>query len=1222
LSGVQLDNSPAVATRSLDISSWEEADISTMTSSAKKRYNRRKSALKDYFTTEEPLDQIALRYHFPPKMLEKLVKRCFMQHEDGAPWGYRALVPGITVVDHTSAPEPEPAPVADGIHEDLKTDTIGDKDGTNEDEGADGEADAMHGDAEPDAIDDDGRADEDGGADEGGGADAMNRVPTEPDLPIDDDAVGTRFIASASPSALVSASPSVPKSVVDDAVGTRFIASASPSAPVLASPSDPISDPPPDPVSSLENTPMNDDEDTAQRKAIVLPPQNSTATDDISDIIGIEETSAREQLEDNRENGEARADGEADGGTGTDGGTDAMNRVPTDSEPVVDDGVGTRFIASDPVSDTISTSDEEPTVVETKEAFLENDILTLSADIVVSVNDTEEVLPEDDVLAVSEQVIQPAVVEGVVDKMDVEVVHTPLPDVARGDSGAFYMPELVDRVNRGLVMRERMLAAALPRTSKKYAAIPGKKTIIAQRSIRKRWVRSVERTRKRKVYRLIGAAVVAVLFLSLLIPVGAGLAAYSAYNSIKGIALDGVNHLLDVKTLLPVSKSDLTAALNPAKLQQANADFTQAQGDFLQLQQLVNRQDIQSMVQQFAPQYSNKLDMAQRLVQVGIDVTRMGSELIGVAMLGANVLHGSPLATGSTKPLITVSDVSNIEGTMLHALYYIQDIKAQMSQVSLSQLPISLAQQKEIASAMTLLPKAQSYIEQGQGVIGIVSWLLGVGHARRFLVQTMDRAELRPSGGFTGQYGVFTVQDGRMAPFTLQDVTELDYNGNGAELGRPAPPGYTSWMNFGNFGLRDSNLSGDFPTSAQIAMQVFQQEGGGPIDGDIMFTPTTIEHVLDIIGPLKIPSYNETITAQNLEDKLHYYQNDPAAIALQREKTGTHNAATRKSFTALVGSTLLNTVRHLPVNTLMKVVQNAVKDIQARDLEIYFNNPQAEGWLVAHNFSGAMSTFSKVDGFMVVQSNISISKASNDVQTTEQDSITLDPQGGATHNLTITLDYRGTQPIYSVYTTYADYIRVYAPANAVLEGGNGFDTGKALCTPPQVGTPTGTGNPGPGPVKPPHNPPNPGDGTPPLPPCDQFMKTYTNSTVNCPDGNYDMGQRGWVQGKGYSNWAIDAPGAPTELTSDLPGRAMWGGLTVTPKNCISTISLTWYVPNAVKHVVGQPLYAVLVQKQGGYVPVVQITIDTSQLNGVKPYSFNGSIYGDRLFSLAVVKKGH
>ncbi|HKV57765.1 MAG TPA: DUF4012 domain-containing protein, partial [Ktedonobacteraceae bacterium] len=751
------------------------------------------------------------------------------------------------------------------------------------------------------------------------------------------------------------------------------------------------------------------------------------------------------------------------------------------------------------------------------------------------VSDVEVILPEEEIVVAPRQPVESVVVESTIDRDSI-------PRTSAGDSAPFYMPELPRKTSRSLVVRGQVLPATLTRASKERPIVTGKRAIIAKRSIRKRWMRNIEHSRKRRSNRVISAVVVAVLFLSLLIPVGAGIAAYSAYNSIKGIALDGVNHLMNVKTLLPASKTDLTAALDPTKLQQADQNFTQAQGDFLQLQQLVNRPDIQSLVQQFAPQYSSKLGMAQHLVQVGIDVTRMGNELISIAMMGAKILHGPLLASGATTPLITTSDISTIEGTMLHSLYYIQDIKTQMSQVSLNQLPISPSQQKEITSAMTLLPKAQSYIEQGQSVIGIVSWLLGIGQQRRFLVQTMDRAELRPSGGFTGQYGVFSIQDGRVAPFTLQDVTELDYNGNGAELERQAPPGYTSWMNFGNFGLRDANLSGDFPTTARLAMQVFEEEGGGPVDGDIMFTPTAIEHVLDIVGPIKIPEYNDTITAQNLEDKLHYYQNDQAAINLQKEKTNTNNAASRKSFTALVGKKLLDTVRHLPVKTLLKVAQNAEKDIASRDLEIYFSNPQAEAWLVAHNYSGAMSTFSNGDGFMVVQSNISISKASSDVQTTEQDNIVLDPQGGATHNLTITLDYQGTKPIYSTYTTYADYIRVYAPANAVFEGGYGFDTGKALCTPT---TPGSTPVPTKGTVKPP--------APTGLPGCDQLAKSYSNSSLDCPDGNYSMGPRGWLGNK-FSNWAFDTMGAPTEMTSDLPGRAMWGGLTVTPKNCISTIT--------------------------------------------------------------------
>src|SRR5260370_16497751 len=255
---------------------------------------------------------------------------------------------------------------------------------------------------------------------------------------------------------------------------------------------------------------------------------------------------------------------------------------------------------------------------------------------------------------------------------------------------------------------------------------------------------------------------------------------------------------------------------------------------------------------------------------------------------------------------------------------------------------------------MDVLHRVQERIVQGQGVSGIGSWLLGIGQARHFLVQTMDRAERRPSGGFTGLYGDLTIQNGRMAPFTLTDVTELDYNGNGMELGRQAPPEYRSWMKFGFWGLRDSNLSGDYPTTARLSTQVFQEEGGGPVNDDISLTPTVIAHVLNVIVPIKVPQYNEIITAQNLEDKLHYYQQDFGAIGLQRQITGTHNAATRKAFTALLGKLLLDNLKHQPVKQLLKIMQNAVKDIQSRDLEIYFTNPLAESCLAQHGFSSGV----------------------------------------------------------------------------------------------------------------------------------------------------------------------------------------------------------------------------------------------------------------------------
>ncbi len=1008
MSSVREDTSPDMTTRKRDISSWVQADISKLNARGRKRYFTRKSAIKDYFTTDDTIDEITLRYHLSGEFLLQLTEQCLMQHEDGTPWGFRALVPGVTIIDHSP-------PSTSKVEEIPKEEAW-----------------------EPSR--------------ESSFAEALDVIPSGPDQ------------------------------------------------------------------SSVDNDEFIEvDEDTAKRHAIKISSAGEAAEVESPASLNVDVKH------------EAYAAGEMNAATAD--GEDVAIEVET-VEPADE--------AADPVITTVEEEQEEVHFPD---------------------SEREEAVAQEDAARADSAIEAPI------------TAHTPV------------------RSSMQVIVRENLVPAVLPLSRKPRKRIDIKKVAQTRRSIRKRWIRNMQNQRRQKHFRrTVASAVVAALLFVVVLPVGTGLAAYSTYNTIRGVALDGVNSLLTVKSLFPVSKGNLFAALDTAKLQQARSEFRKAESDFVQLQQLVNRPDIQSTLEQFAPQYTNQLGMAQHLVQVGIDVSRMGDEVIGVALLGASVLHSSPLASGSTKPLITAIDVANAEGVMVHALYYVNDIRAQMSQVSIKDLPISDVQKRELASMLALLPKAQGMIVQGQGLIEIVSWLLGVGQPRRFLVQTMDRAELRPSGGFTGQYAVLQIQDGRMAPFSLQDVTELDYAGNGMELGRQAPPEYRRWMNFGFWGLRDANLSGDYPTSARLGMQVFQEEGGGPVDGDISFTPTFISHILDVTGPIKVPQYNETITSRNLEDKLHYYQQNPVAIALQREKSGTNNAATRKTFTNLLGKLLLDKVRHLQVKQFMTLMQNATKDIQSRDLEIYFTNPLAETWLVQHGYSGAMDTFTKQDGFMVVQANISISKASQYVHTTEQDNIVLDTQGGATHSLTITLDYKQTGPVYG-YDTYADYIRVYAPANAQLLGGDGFDTGQCLS-----GDRKGTN------------------------PCAGYNGYFPDNGRYCPDGNYSLGKSGYVFYNSFNNWPVDSLGPPTALTSDLPGRAMWGGLTLTPKNCISTITLQWYVPHEVKHIAGQSPYSILVQKQGGYIPTVQITVDTSVIKGLKPFSFEGNLIADRIFSLPVSKK--
>ncbi len=1139
---VREKNTLTTGVRKQDISSWQDVDITKLNAKAKKRFIKYRSAVVAFFTTDKPIEEITTRYRLSSSQFQKITDDCLKLHMDGTPWGFRALLPGVQVKDYAPQPAAENAVSADSHY--IKEEFSSQEDSSVETgEQPRAGADTLETTSETvqqpsEVTDTPGDTSEpvqqpSEHTDALEGTDEVVEQPIEKDNGLEDT---TRAVQQPSEyadtpgDATGAAQQPIEKDneleITTKRPAIRLDALAEPVATQAATSVQEKSV-----EEQVQAEAPSDLDITPLSDDAVLPPSTQTSTPDDGTALPAPTPLAEPEQQ------VAEEENKVDEGTAVSAAETTVDEGTADAAETTADESTTE---SDAEPEIVSSPDEAEIAGEQEESYGDERIAFTPA------------ASDEQALAGTEVALLPAA-----------EVTTPIQP-----SGPYLLPKFA-----------RGKRSSLARIAQR------------RRTIRRRWIRDTQDKGKQiRFLRVASIAIVAVILLGMLLPVGVGLAAYSVYNNVSDLAHSGINHLLTVKDLLPVSKSDPMAALNATKLMQARNELKAAESDFEQLQQLADRPDIQSVVQQYSPSYEGKLVMARHLLQVALDVSRMGQELSGVGIIASGILHSSPLASNSAQPLISVQNVAQIKGAIVHALYYIDDIQQNMSQVQLNDLPINAKEKTELSSVLTQLPTIRNMIVQNQSLVDIVTWLLGVGQPRHFLVQTMDNAELRPGGGFTGQYGLLTINNGRMDPFTLRDVALLDYAGNGMELGRQAPPQYRSWMNFGNWGLRDSNLSGDYPTTARINMQVFQEEGGGPVDGDIAFTPTFIGHIIDVTGPIHVAEYNETITSANLADRLHYYQQDYNAIAIEHQKSNDNSHQARKAFTSLLGKMLLDRVRHLPTKQLLNVIKAAAKDLRSRDLEIYFNNAAAEQWLTNYGYSGGLDTFSKQDGFVLVQANISISKASQYVHTTEQDAIALDAQGGATHNLTITLNYNQTGPVYG-YDTYADYMRVYVPHSSQLQGGDGFDSGHALCaaSAPIIGR-NGRGF------------------TPVYSGCNSRAPS---SSLYCPSGNYSLGMRGYQK-----SWTVDAIGGPTATTSDLPGRGMFGGLTATPKNCTATITLSWYVPNAVKHNGKHLSYTLFVQKQGGYTPTLDVTVDTSAIKGLKPFSFKGPLTADHAFTLS------
>jgi len=173
------------------------------------------------------------------------------------------------------------------------------------------------------------------------------------------------------------------------------------------------------------------------------------------------------------------------------------------------------------------------------------------------------------------------------------------------------------------------------------------------------------------------------------------------------------------------------------------------------------------------------------------------------------------------------------------------------------------------------------------------------------------------------------------------------------------------------------------------------------------------------------------------------------------------------------------------------------------------------------------------------------------------DTVTLDAKGGATHVLQLRLIYNQAGPVYG-YDTYYDYVRVYVPTDSKLLSGDGFSSGTPLCGGSYGDCPT--------------------------------ENVYPGVELTCPAGQYQPGATPPNNsGSDGGTWeALQTLSGPTNTTSDEPGRAMYGGWVVVPKNCVMNVTLSWYVPAQPQ----QP-YSLLVQRQSGTFPELDLTIQPS-----------------------------
>jgi hypothetical protein len=633
---------------------------------------------------------------------------------------------------------------------------------------------------------------------------------------------------------------------------------------------------------------------------------------------------------------------------------------------------------------------------------------------------------------------------------------------------------------------------------------------------------------------------------------------------------DGMTHLQAAATIFQnKTGSGIARYFDAEKLQQTQAEIDAAHADFASLSVRLDQDNALSLASAFWPTQIETIRSLSRLAADGTAAAQQVLKTMSEIGPSLSLAFQNSASDTSLTPFLTPASYREVNTTLAAITPLIHQMTLTAQGLSLDSLPLNSKEQKLLASVLPLLPSLDAFLAQRSALQGPLGWLLGIDQQRTFLVEPMDSAELRATGGFTGQFGELVLNGAHLGPLKLSNIGiyEEDHSDEGSPpdptvfpkvQGQLAPAPYSDWWPIPNFGMRDANLSADFPTSANIVMDRYTYEFGRTVDGVIMFTPTLIQEVLHVTGPISIPAYQQTITEQNLVYLLHYYQLDNAGI--YQEQVVEHVAdpqQARKLFTQRVTTALISAVTHLPLDSMLSLAGEMFQSMKTKDLQIYVTNPQLESLIGKYGSTAAMDRSTGHDTIFIVQSNLSANKASQYVTTSIQDTIQVDEWGGATHNLQLTLNYQQTGNVYGL-DTYRDYVRVYVPVDSQFISGNGFDQ---------------------------YDTPYCGDGGSRYPICQ--ANVYGDGSLICATP-IEIGPAASYFGDPYENTdhPLDRIGPPQNQQSDEEGFAMFGGWVVIPKNCDITVTLSWYVPPR-----GASQYSLLFQGQASVYAPLDLTIE-------------------------------
>ncbi len=320
-----------------------------------------------------------------------------------------------------------------------------------------------------------------------------------------------------------------------------------------------------------------------------------------------------------------------------------------------------------------------------------------------------------------------------------------------------------------------------------------------------------------------------------------------------------------------------------------------------------------------------------------------------------------------------------------------------------------------------LLKEIGSNVSQ---IIPELSSLLGEKERKTYLILLQDNTQQRPAGGRIGAYALLSFERGKLINTDVQRVAIAD----GQLKGLVEPPSpIKDYLGETNWYLKDSNWSPDFPTSAGRALWFIDKEIDEKADGVISIDLEFIKSYLAQNGKLELPEFNESVSADNLYEK----------VISHEEKNYFPGSQTRKDFLSSLLSSVITAYTKSPKGNTKTMITAITTLLNQRHIALWTSDRKinhilaTSGWGSLLEEPTCQQSNSKVcvpDYVLIADANLGKNVSSYFVKRRSDLELEIAKEK-ITHRLTISYDNNSNS---ASGGEYKNYVRVYTQKESKL----------------------------------------------------------------------------------------------------------------------------------------------------------------------------------------------